>query len=193
MWTACFRWSKVGCHVDWIAVAWDHGVIGNFPKHHGAAGLRLQSASYAATRAMLKNCDRRHTASALELVEAAGVASHGSEYLPRYAAYISYRAGMSCSPDYCSPGLHLSLDAGSPEEAVGVAGGPPEFWLKKENNYPFLLSRNDAEKSQYGPGPHSYRALGAKYWLASLSVTLLDCPWASAAGTGVGRCCCRPA
>jgi hypothetical protein len=191
--TACFRWSKAGCHVDSIAAAWDRGVIGNFPKHHGAAGLRLQWVFDAAKKARLKNCDQRHTASALELGEAAGVASHGSEYLPRYAAYKGYRAGMSCSPDYCSPGLHLSLDAGSQEEAVGVAGGSLGFWLKKENNYPSLLSRNDAEKSQYAPGPHSYRALGAKYWLASLSVIPLDCPWASAVGKEGARCCCRPA
>jgi hypothetical protein len=74
-----------------------------------------------------------------------------------------------------------------------VAGGPLAFWLKTENNYPSLLSRNDAERSQYVPGSEPYRALGAKHWLVTLSVILADCPWEFAVGKEGGRCCCRPA
>jgi hypothetical protein len=164
------------CLADSTAAVWDRGVIGSFPMHHGAVDLRLLQVLDAVKRAIETNCDRKHTASVLALAAAVVAASHGYEYLPRYAAYTGYRAGRSCSPDYCSPGLHLSLDAGSQEEAVGVAGGSLGFWLKKENNYPLLLSRNDAEKSQYGPGPEAYMVLGAKHWLGSLSVILLDCP-----------------
>lgn len=111
------------CLADSTAASLVRGVIGSFPKRHGVAGLRLQWALGAATRAIGKNCDRKHRASVLAQVEAAELAIHGCEYLPRYAAYIGCMAGTSCSPDYCSPGLHLSLDAGSRGEVVGVAGG----------------------------------------------------------------------
>jgi hypothetical protein len=76
----------------------------------------------AVKRAIGLNCGQKHRASVPVQAEAAVAANHGYGYLPRYAAYTDYRAGMSCSPDCCSPGLHLSLDAGSEEEAVGVAG-----------------------------------------------------------------------
>jgi hypothetical protein len=71
-------------------------------------------------------------------------ASQRYVYLPRYGACIGCRAGMHCSPDQ-PPDLHL--DAGwKVEEVVGVADGSLGSWLKRESNYPYLLSRNDAEK-----------------------------------------------
>lgn len=164
------------CLADLTAAVWDRGVIDSFPMHHGAVGLRLLQVLDAVKRAIGTNCDRKHTASVLALAAAVVAASRAYGYLPRYAAYTGYRVGRSCSPDYCSPGLHLSPDAGLQEEAVGVADGKLGSWQKMVNNYPSLLSRNDAEKSQYGPGPEAYMVLGAKYWLASLSVILLDCP-----------------
>lgn len=190
----CCRCLEGECLADLTTAAvWGRGVIGSFPKHHGAADLRRQWVFGAATRAMPTNCDRKHMASVLGQVEAVVVASRACGYLPRYVACTDYRAGTSCSPDYCSPGLHLSLDAGLKGEVVGVAGGKLGSWLKMENNYPSLLSRNDAEKSQYGPGPEAYMVLGAKHWLASLSVILLDCLWASAVVTTAAHCCCQPA
>lgn len=173
---ACCRLLMAACLADSTAAVWDRGVIDSSPKHHGAVGLRLLRVLDAVKRATATNCDRKRTASVLALAAAVVAANHGYGYLPRYAAYTGYRVGMSCSPDYCSPGLHLSPDAGLQEEAVGVAGGKLGFWQKMANNYPYLLSRNDAEKSQYGPGPEAYMVLGAKHWLASLSVILLDCP-----------------
>tara|TARA_R110002003_G_scaffold44_15_gene3389 strand:+ start:34987 stop:35439 length:453 start_codon:yes stop_codon:yes gene_type:complete len=142
-------------------------------------------------RAIGTNCDRRHRASVLDPVEAAVAANRACGYLPRCVAYISYKVGRSCSPDYCSPGWHWRPDVVLKEEAVGVAGGTLGFWLKMESNYPSQLSRNVAEKSQYGPGPEVYMELGAKYSPTNLFVNLLNCPWESAAGREEGHCCCR--
>lgn len=50
-----------------------------------------------------KNCDQMHTEN--ETAEAA-VAIHGCEYLPTYAAYTNYKAGMSYLPDRFQD-LHL--------------------------------------------------------------------------------------
>jgi hypothetical protein len=74
-----------------------------------------------------------------------------------------------------------------------VADGSLEFWLKMASNYPSLLSRNVAEKSQYAPEPEAYMVLGARCWRRNLFVTLLDCPLEFAVGTEGGRCCYRPA
>jgi hypothetical protein len=76
---------------------------------------------------------------------------------------------------------------------VGVAGGSLGFWLKMASNYPPLLSRNVAEKSQYGPGPEVYTVLGAKHWPAILFEIQLNCPWGFAAGREEARCCYQPA
>jgi hypothetical protein len=72
---------------------------------------------------------------------------------------------------------------------VGVAGVVKlGFWLKMESNYPCLLSRTVAEKSQYAPAPEAYMALAARYLPTTLSVILLDCLGASAAVKAVARC-----
>jgi hypothetical protein len=69
------------------------------PKHHGAAGRRLQSVAGEATTATVSSSGRMHKASARAAV---GVASRGCVYLPRYAVYTDYRAEMRCLRD-CSP------------------------------------------------------------------------------------------
>jgi hypothetical protein len=75
---------------------------------------------------------------------------------------------------------------------VGVAGVVKlGFWLKMERNYPCLLNRTVAEKSQYAPAPEAYMALAAKYLPVTLCVTLLDCRGTSAVVKVVVRCCFR--
>lgn len=63
------------------------------------------------------------------------------------------------------------------------------FGLMMESNYPPLLSRTVAEKSQYGPGLLAYMVLGVKYWQVSLVVNLSDYPGASAEEREGDRCC----
>jgi hypothetical protein len=74
-----------------------------------------------------------------------------------------------------------------------VAGGQLGSGLMMESNYPFLLSRIVEGKSQYAPEPEVYMVLGVKRWLASLVVTLLDCPLGFAVGREGVRWRCRPA
>lgn len=77
---------------------------------------------------------------------------------------------------------------------VGVAGVKLGFWMKKESNYPRLLSRTVAEKSPDVPEPGVCMALVAKRSLKNLALILLDCPGASAEVKAAGRCCyCPPA
>lgn len=102
-------------------------------------------------------------------------------------------AGMSCSPDYCSPNFDSRPGAGLMGEVVGVADGTLEFWLKMASNYPSLLSRNVAEKSQDAPEQGAYMVLGVRCSRKNLSVTLLDCPLEFAVVKEGARCCCRPA
>lgn len=59
-----------------------------------------------------------------------------------------------------------------------------------ESNYPYLLSRNVGEKSQYGPELGLCMVLGEKCWLASLFATLINCLRASAVVTEGDRWRC---
>ena len=64
-------------------------------------------------------------------------------------------------------------------------------WQMTESNYPFLLSRTGAEKSQYEPGLEAYMVLGVIYWPAILVLILLDYLEGLAVAKEGDRCCCR--
>lgn len=120
----------------------DHGEVHTWLKHLGAAGLHLHLWGFGAeTRAIATNCVRMQTVS----VTAVGLATHGCEYLPKYVVYTGYTEATTTS----------ELDVVSMAEEVGVADELLGFWQKMGSNYPSLLSRTDAEKSQYGPGPEA--------------------------------------
>jgi hypothetical protein len=72
-------------------------------------------------------------------------------------------------------------------EAVGVAGGTLDFWLKMASNYPSLLSRTGVERWQCEPEPEPYRVLGARCLQANLVVILINCLEGLAAAKGVVR------
>ena len=79
---------------------------------------------------------------------AAEAASHACEYLPMCAVCTDCKAAKTMR-------RRTAQDAVSTVEEVGVADELLGFWQKMASNYPSLLSRIDAEKSQYGPEPEA--------------------------------------
>lgn len=88
------------------------------------------------------------------MAEAAVVAANRAYgYLPRYVAYIDYKAGTSyflhCFQDLMVLAAAVVVAAAAAVQAevvVGVADVKLGSWLKMASNYPCLLSRTVAEK-----------------------------------------------
>lgn len=145
--------------------------------------------SDAETKAIVSNCDQKRRASGLAHLAAAVAASREYGYLPRYGVYISCKVGRSCFL-YCFHDL-TALAGVQAGEAVGVADVKLGFWLKMVSNYPFLLSRTVAGKSQDGPELEVYTVLGEKCWPAIPCVTRSCCLVASVVARGADHYRCR--
>jgi hypothetical protein len=135
--------STAESHVETTADDVDHGEVHTWLEHLGAAGLRLHLWERGVEMmAIVTNFVRMQRVS----VTAVGPATHGCEYLPKYVVYTGYTEAKT---------KRTEVDVVSMAEEVGVAGDLLGFGQKMASNYPSLLSRIDAEKSQYGPGPEA--------------------------------------